>query len=313
LAGVLAVGGSLAVSAAPAHSQYAPPAGPHPDIFAQIGGPNLTAGVEWVFAECEVPAIGATSCVERFVLGVEGVTVLDQVVEVPTGETGVVLEPDIRKQRDAVLRKGGQVIHAHLRIYALDGTLLYQQRRNDRIPLRRPSFPMPGCRIPPGMRLQGGPVTVPWDGEKQVLAEEMPGWVSVINGPVKTTFKLAGITYTLAPHTRATLHCSIVFSVDRRRWFASLLLQSGKVRVSGKPRGKAQPATNVVTPEAGFGSRSRESVDFEVERNTRRRVSTMRVRIGRTTEATRVIGAGTASFPCTRGKLIRVSAGGVIR
>jgi hypothetical protein len=310
----LAAGVAVAAPAASVPAQSAkPPDRAHPVIFAQIGGPTLTAGAEQVLAECERPATGETSCVARFVLEVEGVKVLDRVVDVPRGEPGIVLEPDIRRQRNAVLRKGGDVIHGHLRIYALDGELLDQHRRNDRIGVARPSFPMPGCVVPVGMRLQGGPVTVLWDGRRHVMTKEMPGWLEVINGPAKASFKLAGVIYTMAPHTRATLHCSLVFSVDRRRWFATLLLQSGAVRVSGKPRGRAQPATNVATPEASFGSRSRERVDFRVMRNAKRRISTMRVRIGRTTEATRIVGGVGASFPCTRGKSIRVSRRGVIR
>jgi hypothetical protein len=89
-----------------------------------------------------------------------------------------------------------------------------------------------------------------------------------------------------------------------------VLLIDGKVRATGRPRGKAQPAVDVTTYEGGLGTRSREAVDLTVTRNKRRRRSVLYVKQGRTGQITPF--KTRKSSPCTNGSRLAVDRFGRI-
>lgn len=105
--------------------------------------------------------------------------------------------------------------------------------------------------------------------------------------------------------------CSSTPSIRRGRPFPTLMLESGTVRVSGRPRGARQPAAAVVVREAAFTSDDRRAVTFTVTRDARRRIDTVRATRG-TVTARHLFFSG-LSFPCTTGKTFRVGRRGLLR
>jgi hypothetical protein len=289
------------------------PQGPYPDVFAQPGGLNVVSSAERIYAECMRPATGATACSARLVLEAEGRVVFDRPVDIPVDEggTGLVTEADVSAVRDAQLRRGRKTLRATLRVLATDGRELSALSRTDRFDAHRPRASFEHCGVPLFAPLHGGPVTTIWDSEPQVLTTDVPAWMPLVNGAGETSFRHLGVTYTLSPGARLRFDCSSVNSVAGARPFPTIMLESGRVRVSGTPQGARQPATTVYTREASLGSRSRERVDYVVERDARRGIASMRVQVGRTLEATRTFSG--AAFPCTRGRTIRVSRTGIVR
>jgi hypothetical protein len=88
------------------------------------------------------------------------------------------------------------------------------------------------------------------------------------------------------------------------------MLESGSVRVSGRPSAARQPAAAVVVREAGFTSRARRPVSFTVTRDARRRIDT--VRVSRGTVTARHLFFSGLTFPCTTGKTLRVGPRGLL-
>ena len=313
---VTAVGALLVALLGPAGSARAQdpgvPQGPYPDVFAQPGGLNVVSSAERIYAECMRPATGASVCSVRLVLEAEGGVVFDRLVDIPVDEegTGLVTEADVSAIRDAQLRRGRNTLRATLRVLATDGRQLSALSRTDRFDQHRPRARFEHCGVPLFAALRGGPVTTIWDAEPQVLTTDVPAWMPIVNGAGMTSFRHLGVTYTLSPGARLKFDCSSVNSVAGARPFPTIILESGRVRVNGTPHGARQPATTVYTLEASLGSRSRERVDYVVERDARRGITSMRAQVGRTLEATRTFSG--AAFPCTRGKTIRVSRRGLV-
>jgi hypothetical protein len=287
--------------------------GPYPDVFAQPGGLDLVGSSEWILAECTRPATGASACSVRLVLEVEGRVTFDQMMDIAVDETGpgLQLQADVSAIRNAQLRRGRHTMRATLRVFAPDGKQLSALSRTDRLGEHRPTAAFEHCGVPLFAPMRGGRVTASWDDRQEVLTREVPGWLPLVNGDSEATFTHLGISYTLSPGARVQFDCSSVNSVDRGRPFPTIFLESGRVRISGRPHGRRQVATTVYTREASLGSRSRERVDYVVERDAKRGVSSLQATVGRTIEATRTFSG--AAFPCTRGRTIRVSRKGLLR
>ena len=167
------------------------------------------------------------------------------------------------------------------------------------------------CGVPLYSRADGGSVTATWGDEHELLTGDVPAYLEIAVGATPATMRAAGLAYVLAPKTRFSFGCSSTPSVAHGRPFPTLMLESGNVRVSGRPSARRQPAAAVVVREAGFTSRPRRRVSFTVARDASRRIDTVRVTRGRVT-ARHLFFSG-LTFPCTTGKTIRVGPRGLLR
>ena len=298
---------------APAGAQAVPgeTQGPEPKIFSQTGGPDLGGAHIPIYAECVAAPIGASECTVRLVLEVEGTVVFDAVRTIPVNEDGIVEPVLVRAIRDRVVRSGRNKLAAHLRVFAPDGTLVDETRRTDRLGAFKPRAKFMDCGVPLYSRAQGGPVTATWGDEREVLTGDVPAYLGIVVGATPVTMRAGGLAYLLAPKTRFSFSCSSTPSVAHGRPFPTLVLESGSVRVSGRPSARRQPAAAVVVREAGFNSRPRRPVSFTVARDASRRVDTVRVTRG-TVTARHLFFSG-LTFPCKTGKTIRVGPRGLLR
>jgi hypothetical protein len=168
-----------------------------------------------------------------------------------------------------------------------------------------------------------GPVYAPFSGgavqeshrvnghaqRSSILTGDLAEGVPMVVGAHAITFTESGVTYTLAPHAVFMRTCWSVGAVRGGRWFPTVELDSGSVHARGKPTG-AQLAVSIGTPEGALGSRSQERVDLVVSRDPKREVSTMRVKVGATTQVTPR--SSPTRSPCTNGQALTVDHAGRI-
>ena len=284
--------------------------GPEPKIFSQTGAPDLGGAHIPIYAECLAAPIGATECTVRLLLEVEGEVVFDAVRTIPVNEDGIVEPALVRAIRDRVMRSGRNKLAAHLRVFAPDGTLVDETRRTDRLDAFKPRAAFMDCGVPLYSRADGGTVTATWGDEHEVLTGDVPAYLDIRVGSAPVTMQAGGLSYALSPNTRFSFSCSSTPSIARSRPFPTLMLESGSVRVSGRPSAARQPAAAVVVREAGFTSRARRPVSFTVTRDARRRIDT--VRVSRGTVTARHLFFSGLTFPCTTGKTLRVGPRGLL-
>lgn len=125
-----------------------------------------------------------------------------------------------------------------------------------------------------------------------------------------TTFSLHGLTYTASAGSRFSFTCGAINAVTTTNLYPTIMLTTGSIRVTGRPTGRHQLAALIATDEAGLGNRAQERVDFTVARDARRKVATIRMRVGRTGGITPR--DSDAVSPCTSGSSLRIDHRGRI-
>jgi hypothetical protein len=124
--------------------------------------------------------------------------------------------------------------------------------------------------------------------------------------------RCAGITVTARKGTEFAIGCGGLSDYNHRRLFQLVLLDSGTVRLQGRPRGAASFAAAAETLEGNLGMRRPERADLTVTHNKHRLVSTMHVRKGSSGQITPTF-HGAKSSPCTNGSKLSVNLHGHIR
>ena len=171
------------------------------------------------------------------------------------------------------------------------------------------------CGQPMAVAFRGAPVQqrLAFSGGTSVSgvsAGELGLGATTSNPGGAVTFTVHGVTYQVAKGSRFEMTCSGVGVIQRGRFFPTLVLHSGSVRVTGTPRGRHQLAATIFTPEGNLGSRNRERIDMTVTR--RGTVSTMRVARGASTGITPLF-HGAKTSPCTSGSALSINRAGQIR